>query len=51
MPIAITIEDIIKDMYKYAKEFPVKIIPHITENQEINDIIHSYRKQATTQNT
>ena len=35
-------------MYKYAKDFPIKIIPHITENQEINDIIHNYRKSAHT---
>ena len=43
-PICITIEDIIRDMYKYAKDFPIKVIPHITENQEINDIIHNYKK-------
>jgi hypothetical protein len=39
-------EDIIKDMYRYARDFPVKVIPHITENQEINDIIHNYKRST-----
>lgn len=30
-PIQISIEQIIVDMYKYTKDFPVKVIPHITE--------------------
>ena len=43
-----TIEEIMKDMYKYTKEFPIKVIPHITENQEINDIIHNYKKHSSS---
>ena len=31
-------------MYEYRKEFPVKLIPHINDNKEINDIIHHYKK-------
>ena len=31
-------------MYKYAREFPNKIIPHITEAGEINDVIHNYKR-------
>jgi len=31
-------------MYRYAREFPTKIIPHCTENGEINDIIHNYKR-------
>ena len=50
-PIAITIEEVIKDMYKYVKEFPQKVIPHITDNQEINDIIHNYKKSQSAQPT
>ena len=33
-------------MYEYRKEFPIKIIPHVNENKEINDIIHHYKKAA-----
>jgi len=33
-------------MYEYRKEFPVKMIPHVNENKEINDIIHHYKKAA-----
>jgi len=32
-------------MYKYSKDFPIHLIPHITENQEINDVIHNYKRQ------
>ena len=31
-------------MYKYSKEFPVKVIPHVTEMGEINDTIHNYKR-------
>ena len=31
-------------MYKYSKEFPIRVIPHITENNEIHDIIHNYKR-------
>jgi hypothetical protein len=30
-------------MNNYAKNFPKEIIPHITENNEINDLIHNYK--------
>ena len=43
-PITIQQDDIIKDMYAYTKEFPIEIIPHITENGEINDLIHNYKR-------
>ena len=43
-PISQTIEQIILDMYKYAKDFPVTVIPHITEKDQIHDIIHNYKK-------
>lgn len=39
-----SIEQIIVDMFKYTKDFPIKVIPHITEGQEINDVIHNYKK-------
>jgi len=31
----------LKDLHLFVKEFPVKAIPHITENNEVNDIIHT----------
>lgn len=31
-------------MYAYCREFPVKLIPHVTETGEVNDIIHHYKK-------
>ena len=31
-------------MYRYAREFPTKVIPHCTENGDINDIIHNYKR-------
>lgn len=30
-------------MYQYRKEFPIKIIPHIDENDEIVDNVHHYK--------
>jgi hypothetical protein len=44
-PITIQKDEILKDIYQYRKEFPYQIIPHITDNGEINDIIHNYKKQ------
>jgi hypothetical protein len=32
-PINITAEDIIRDLYKFVKDFPVEIIPHMTEDE------------------
>jgi hypothetical protein len=31
-------------MYAYSRKFPTKVIPHVTENGDINDIIHNYPK-------
>lgn len=33
-------------MYRYSREFPYKIIPHITADGEINDIIHNYKDKG-----
>ena len=30
-------------MYSYSRKFPIKIIPHVTELGEINDIIHNFK--------
>ena len=43
-PIVIHQDEIVKDMYKYAREFPVKIIPHVSEFYGIIDNIHNYKK-------
>jgi hypothetical protein len=43
-PITLTVDEIKADMQKYVKKFPKKIIPHMTEAHEINDIIHNYRR-------
>lgn len=40
-PIIIQHVEIIKDMHKYAREFPIQVIPHTSENG-ITDIIHNY---------
>jgi hypothetical protein len=37
-------DEIVKDMYKYAREFPVKMIPHVSEFYGIIDMIHNYKK-------
>lgn len=37
-------------MFKYTKDFPIKVIPHITENNKINDIIHNYKKTPASNN-
>ena len=36
-------------MFKYTKDFPIKVIPHITEGKEINDVIHNYKKTKSSQ--
>jgi len=43
-PITIKQAEIQKEMYAYCREFPVKLIPHVTETGEVNDIIHHYKK-------
>ena len=43
-PITIQQDEIVKDMYAYSRKFPTKVIPHVTENGDINDIIHNYAK-------
>lgn len=43
-PITVMQEDIIKDMFRYAREFPIKVIPHVTEQGEIIDILHNYKR-------
>lgn len=42
-PLTITVEEIAEDLRKFVERFPWDIIPHITENNEINDIIHNYK--------
>jgi hypothetical protein len=37
-----TLEQIKQDMNSYAKNFPIKEIPHITEAKEIIDFVHNY---------
>jgi hypothetical protein len=39
----ITVAEIVEDLKKYRERFPYDLIPHITENNEINDIIHNYK--------
>jgi hypothetical protein len=41
----INIQDITDVLKKYVDNFPYHIIPHITELNEINDIIHNYNNQ------
>lgn len=38
-----------KDMYKYAREFPIEAIPHISELDEIVDVIHNYKTPDQSQ--
>jgi hypothetical protein len=40
----VTIDDIKQDMSTFAKQFPIEVIPHITDNGSINDTIHNYRR-------
>lgn len=32
-PIQITPEEIIRDMFKFVKDFPIEVIPHMTEDE------------------
>ena len=32
-PINISVEEIIRDLYKFVKDFPIDIIPHMTEEE------------------
>lgn len=41
-PIRMEHDDIIKDMFKLARDFPVNVIPHITEQGDVVDILHNY---------
>ena len=43
-PITMTIDEIKQDMNNYAKNFPIDQIPHISENDDIVDPIHNYRR-------
>jgi len=43
-----SLDDIAQDMNNYAKYFPKEIIPHVTETQEINDLIHNYQLPKPT---
>ena len=47
-PINILAEDILRDLYKFVKDFPVEIIPHIRE-EELE--ARSRDKLAKTNNT
>jgi hypothetical protein len=42
-PLTITVEEIQDDLRKFVERFPWDVIPHITDNNEINDIIHNYK--------
>ena len=33
-------DDLIASLRRYTKDFPKKFIPHVTENENINDLIH-----------
>jgi hypothetical protein len=46
VPIKTQIEDIIKEMYKIVKEFPIDSIPHITDGNEIKDTIHANKSKS-----
>lgn len=35
-------EEIADDLKKYVEKFPYHLIPHVTETNEVNDIIHNY---------
>ena len=43
-PITLTIEELIRDLYKFTKEFPIEVIPHVNEDKEIVDNIHMYQR-------
>ena len=35
IPIQITAEEIVRDLYKFVKDFPIDVIPHMTEDDLI----------------
>ena len=39
-PITMHKDEILKEMYEYRKEFPVNIIPHVSDTGEVVDLIH-----------
>ena len=41
-PLNINVPEICVLLKKYVEDFPYHIIPHITELNEINDVIHNY---------
>ena len=43
-PIKYTLEDIRNDMNQYVKKFPKDIIPHVSEVNQVVDLIHNYPK-------
>lgn len=43
-PVRMQKEQIMKDMLDYTHEFPTKLIPHVTDRGQINDIIHCYKR-------
>ena len=49
-PLTVQKDQIVTDMYVYSREFPTKIIPHITEIGEINDNIHNYKRPKMKEN-
>lgn len=42
-PLTVTVDEIAEDLKKFAEHFPYDLIPHVMENNEINDVIHNYR--------
>ena len=42
-PLNVTLEEISEDLRRFVDRFPWDIVPHITENNEVNDIIHNYK--------
>lgn len=45
-PLNINVKDIHEVLKKYIENFPYHVIPHITELNEINDIIHNYNNSS-----
>ena len=44
-PIQISIKEILLDLFKYTKDFPAKLIPHVTSQEEVIDMIHNYKRK------
>ena len=42
-PLTVSVNEIALDMKNYAENFPFELIPHITDLNEVNDIIHNYK--------